>query len=327
MTLNRPKALNALTEAMAAEVERTLDAWRDDPAVVLVIIDAEGDKAFCAGGDIADLYARGRAGDFAFGQDFWRREYRLNLKIAEYPKPIVTFLQGFTMGGGVGVGCHASHRLVGESSAIAMPECGIGLIPDVGGSMLLGRAQGNVGLYYGLTGARMAAADAINIGFADHFVPAHRWSGVKDALIATGSTEALTAAVETPPGGALTDIPDEVLDCFGADTVAAITSRLEALGTEPAAKALKGLSRGSPLALACALVTIRAAKAITLPEALAQEYRFTYRAQEHGDFLEGIRAKIIDKDNAPNWLHPDFHVPQAQIEAMLAPLGDAEWSA
>jgi hypothetical protein len=142
ITLNRPKALNALTPAMCRAIDAALIAWRDDPAVALVLIDAEGERAFCAGGDIAEVYRTGIAGDYAMPRDFWRDEYRMNARIDEYPKPVVSFLQGFTMGGGVGLGCHASHRIVGESSRIAMPECTIGLAPDVGGSFILARANG-----------------------------------------------------------------------------------------------------------------------------------------------------------------------------------------
>ena len=145
ITLQRPDALNAMTYDMCRAIEAALDGWRDDPAVTLVIFDAEGERAFCAGGDIADLYATGRAGDFAYGQTFWADEYRLNHNIFTYPKPVVSFLQGFTMGGGVGIGCHGSHRIVGETSHIAMPECGIGLVPDVGGSLMLALAPGRVG--------------------------------------------------------------------------------------------------------------------------------------------------------------------------------------
>jgi len=142
ITLNRPEALNAMTYDMAHAIEHALDAWRDDPSVALVIIDALGDKAFCAGGDIQDLYAQGQRGNFAYGEQFWADEYRLNAKIFEYPKPYIAFMQGFTMGGGVGISCHGSHRIVGESSQIAMPECGIGLVPDVGGSLMLALAPG-----------------------------------------------------------------------------------------------------------------------------------------------------------------------------------------
>ena len=152
ITLDRPKALNALTYDMALAIGAALDQWRDDGAVDLVIIDALGDKAFCAGGDIQKLYDTGRAGDFAYGRRFWADEYRLNARIAEYPKPYVALMQGFVMGGGVGISCHGSHRIVCASTRIAMPECGIGLVPDVGGSLLLARAPGRLGEYVGCTG-------------------------------------------------------------------------------------------------------------------------------------------------------------------------------
>jgi enoyl-CoA hydratase len=145
---------------------RALRDWADDPAVALVLIDAEG-RAFCAGGDIAEMYATGTAGDFDYGRRFWRDEYRMNARLADYPKPVVALMQGYTMGGGVGLGCHASHRIVGESSRIAMPECSIGLVPDVGGSCCCAARRGPGGIWAGLTGARMGPGEAIAMGFAD----------------------------------------------------------------------------------------------------------------------------------------------------------------
>ena len=171
ITLNRPEALNALTYDMCLAIEKALDEWREEPGVRLAIIEGEGERAFCSGGDIAEMYKAGTAGDYEYGRRFWRDEYRLNAKIAEWPKPVVSFLQGYTMGGGVGVGCHGSHRVVCESSRIAMPECGIGLVPDVGGSLILARAPGRLGEYLATTAARMGPADAIAAGFADMFVP------------------------------------------------------------------------------------------------------------------------------------------------------------
>ena len=169
MTLNRPDALNALTHDMCLQMEDQLQQWEDNDSVTQILVDAAGDKAFCAGGDIQHLYDHGSAGDYAFGQTFWADEYRLNALIANYPKPYIVFMQGFVIGGGVGVSCHGSHRIVDESSKIALPECSIGLIPDVGSSYLLATAPGYLGEYLGLTGARMAAGDAIFAGFADYF--------------------------------------------------------------------------------------------------------------------------------------------------------------
>ncbi|RMD91318.1 MAG: enoyl-CoA hydratase/isomerase family protein, partial [Alphaproteobacteria bacterium] len=152
ITLNRPEALNALTWPMVTAIEQALDAWADDDELALIVIDGAGERAFCAGGDIAELYRTGRAGDYDYGRRFWRDEYRMNAKLFHFPKPVVTFLHGFVMGGGVGVGCHGSHRIVCEGSVVAMPECGIGLVPDVGGSLILARAPGRLGEYLGTTG-------------------------------------------------------------------------------------------------------------------------------------------------------------------------------
>ncbi|MEO0401416.1 MAG: enoyl-CoA hydratase/isomerase family protein, partial [Pseudomonadota bacterium] len=189
ITLQRPQALNAMTYDMCTAIETALTTWRNDPAVSLIILDAEGERAFCSGGDIAELYATGTKGDYAYGQTFWADEYRLNHLIFHYPKPVVSFLQGFTMGGGVGIGCHGSHRIVGETSQIAMPECGIGLVPDVGGSLMLALAPGRLGEYLGTTAARMNASDAIFAGFADHFIAQTDWEAVKSALIETAAAD------------------------------------------------------------------------------------------------------------------------------------------
>jgi enoyl-CoA hydratase len=325
ITLNRPKALNALTYEMCLAIEAALDGWRDDDDVALVVIDATGDKAFCAGGDIADLYARGKAGDYAFGQKFWADEYRLNHKMQVYPKPIVSLMQGFTMGGGVGVGCHGSHRIVGESSRIAMPECGIGLVPDVGGSLLLARAPGRLGEYLGLTATRMGPADAIHAGFADVFVAQDRWLALIEALETGGDPAAITEQAGTPPDGTLATLAPKLDPLFAAPDLAAIMSALEGAEDEAAQEALSAMRRNSPLSMACTIEIIRRLREdnATMAQALEQEYRFTARASEHGDFIEGIRAAIIDKDRAPNWQHAADNVPPEAVAAMLAPLPDS----
>ncbi|MEF9605387.1 enoyl-CoA hydratase/isomerase family protein, partial [Paracoccus sp. PXZ] len=188
---NRPQALNALSHEMALAIDAALQEWRDDPEVALVVIDAAGERAFCSGGDIAAVYRAGLAGDHRVGRDFFRDEYRMNARIKDYPKPIVAFMQGFVMGGGVGVGGHAGHRIVGDSTRIAMPETGIGLIPDVGGSWLLGHAPGHVGEYLGLTGARMGPGDAIFAGFADAYIPEAEWPALIERLAETGDVAAI----------------------------------------------------------------------------------------------------------------------------------------
>ena len=325
ITLNRPQALNALTWEMCLEIERAIDAWRDDPQVALILIDGAGDKAFCAGGDIAEMYASGHRGDYDYGRRFWRDEYRLNAKLARYPKPIVSFLHGFTMGGGVGVGCHASHRIVCDSSRIAMPECSIGLVPDVGGSLLLAMAPGYLGEYLGLTADRMDAGDAIHAGFADVYVDAEKWDDLKTALIESGQTDALDAAASPAPPSRLKDWRAEIDSIFNGATLADIDRRLgESTGTA-AEKARNALATNAPLAMAVALDIIRAVREQPdIRTALDHEFRYTYRCAEQGDFVEGIRAAIIDRDRNPRWRHQSWQeVPALEIASMTAPLGDA----
>ncbi|WP_295537028.1 enoyl-CoA hydratase/isomerase family protein [uncultured Thioclava sp.] len=326
LTFNRESALNALDHDMALAIEAALDAWRNDAAVDLIIIDARGDRAFCAGGDIAAVYRAGIAGDYAPGRDFWRDEYRMNAKIAEYPKPIVAFMQGFVMGGGVGVGGHASHRIVGESTQVSMPESGIGLIPDVGGTLLLARAPGHVGEYLGLTGTRMGAADALYAGFADLFVPETEWEAAKARLIETGKIDTLPDARTPPEHGTLERLRPEIDRIFWSDDLDAIMAALETSGSEFTTRTLKTMYRNSPLSMAATLRLVRMTRAKpTIRAALEHEFRFTWRAAELGDFLEGVRAQIIDKDRNPHWKHTLTNLPEAEVIQMLEPLGP-DWA-
>jgi enoyl-CoA hydratase len=290
----------------------------------MLVIDAEGDKAFCAGGDIAELYRTGTAGDFAFGRQFWRDEYRMNAKLFHFPKPVATFLQGFTMGGGVGVGCHGSHRIVGDGSRIAMPECGIGLVPDVGGSLILARAPGRLGEYLGTTATRMGPGDAIHAGFADYYLPEAGWDALKAELIETGDWEAIDRAAKPAPESALAGETAFIDRHFGGETFADILRSLDGDDSDAAARARDAFARNSPLSMACAVEMVHRLRgpAATIERALDLEYRFTWRAMERGDFLEGIRAAIIDKDRTPRWKHALGAVPQVTVSQMLMPLGE-----
>ena len=321
LTLNRPKALNALTHAICLDTTKALLDWRDDPSVALVILDGAGERAFCSGGDIAQVTAAGKLGDYAMGRDFWRDEYRMNLLLANYPKPIVSFLHGFVMGGGVGYGCHIRHRVVGESTQMAMPECGIGMIPDVGGTWLLSRAPGQMGLYLALTAARMGPGDAIHAGFADTFIPEANWEKVKAQLCETGEATLPHHAAPQSPMAAEQARLDRL---FSPATIPGIIAALEADESPLAASALKAIRRNSPLSMASTLAMLRPAPA-SLQAALQQEYRWTWRALQHGDFIEGVRAQILDKDRNPHWQHPaPDAVTKAEVAAMLAPLGADE---
>ncbi|WP_170427826.1 enoyl-CoA hydratase/isomerase family protein [Ruegeria arenilitoris] len=323
ITLTRPKALNALTYDMCMAIDTALRNWREDDAVDLIILDAEGDKAFCAGGDIADLYATGIKGDYGYGRTFWRDEYRLNALIFEYPKPVVSFLQGFTMGGGVGIGCHGSHRIVGESSKIALPECSIGLVPDVGSTLMLSLAPGRLGEYLGTTGHRMGPGDAIFAGFADHYIPLAEWSDLIEMLEASGDTEMLQKHSAVPPESELEDQQPEIDACFDGESLGDILNTLTHSDHSVATEAQKLMGRNSPLSMACTVEMLHRLRtpSLTQRKALELEYRYTFRAMEHGDFLEGIRAQIIDKDRTPRWQFADQAVPAVAVSKMLQPLG------
>lgn len=301
ITLNRPDVLNSLTYSMILAIEKSLSEWETDESIALVIIDAKGDRAFCAGGDIQILYENGFKKNFAYGQKFWADEYRLNEKIANYKKPFVAFMQGFTMGGGVGVSCHGSHRIVGETSKIAMPECSIGLVPDVGGSFLLAKLPGNIGTFLGTTGKRMSASDAIYCGFADYFVPEKKWEGLKEKLVTTGNVDWIKKFQESTQTSEIEKSYSQISEAMVDISPKNIESRLKHPFFE---KDLSALSFNSPISVAYTIMMLKMEKVQNnISDALDAEYSFTARSQEFGDFQEGIRAAVIDKDRKPIWKH------------------------
>ena len=325
VTLNRPQALNALTHDMCLALEAALLDWRDDPAVRHVVIDGAGDRAFCAGGDITRLYQAGLDGDAEYVRRFWRDEYRLNALIHAYPKPYIAIMHGFVMGGGVGIAAHGSHRIVTDSTRLAMPECGIGLVPDVGGSLLLAQAPGHLGECLGLTGHRMQAGDSIHAGFADYYVPAEAVAGLVTALTGDADIETvIAAAASSLPDSALAMHQSAIDAVFGSDDVAVIMAALGADATVTAhfGRMAAGMAAGSPIALAATLALVRAVREDpTIETALDMEYRFTHRALTATDFIEGIRAAVIDKDHAPRWRFEDVDaVPSDLVESLLVPL-------
>ena len=312
---------------MIAEIERAVDSWWQDHDVNFVMIEGAGDRAFCAGGDIQDMYDTATRGDFEYGHRFWRDEYRLNAKIFNFPKPWIAFMQGFTMGGGVGVSCHGSHRVVCENSIIAMPECGIGLVPDVGGSLLLSRAPGRMGEYLGTTGTRMGPADSMYAGFADYFAPSESWAEIKAGLVDTGDVSILDECCATfASGGVLTERQGKVDRHFGGETIADILRSMAASPDDFTAETRKALSRNCPLSVACCVEIIhRVRGSDTISRALREEFRFTSRSAEHGDFIEGIRAAVIDRDRKPCWRHSDIDaVSDLDVVKMLMPLGGGD---
>ena len=307
LTLNRPRAINALDLDMIRQLQAALDTWEHDTDVDVVLLDGAGDRGLCAGGDVRGLAERvmsGRAEDAAV---FFREEYALNARIAEYPKPIVAFADGITMGGGIGLAGHAAIRIVTERSQLAMPETRIGFTPDVGGTWLLSRAPGRLGEYLGLTGAVMDAPDAVYAGFADHAVPSENLDGLRHALETRADPSSPTELVllfdETPPPSKLAQAREWIDDAFAADTVAEIVERLRARPEAEASATADLLGELAPTGLAVTLASVRRSRELPgLRDALVQEYGLVlWFATTQPDLAEGIRAQVIDKDRMPRW--------------------------
>jgi enoyl-CoA hydratase len=323
LTLDRPRAINALDLGMIRDLAVRLDEWTDHPDIGIVVLDGAGDRGFCAGGDVRSLYESilaGRAGDTAL---FFRDEYRLNARIAEYPKPVVALADGITMGGGIGLAGHASVRVVTERSRLAMPETRIGLTPDVGGSWLLAHAPGRVGEYLALTGASMDAADALYAGFADHLVPSERLADLREALQSRADpatpTELVLLFDETAGRSRLEDDRAWIDDAFAADGVPEIVERLRERPEAAASATADTLAELSPTALAVTLESVRRSRALPdLRAALAQEYGLVvWFATTQPDLPEGIRAQLVDKDRSPRW-NPSGAVDRATVDEAFA---------
>lgn len=327
ITLTRPKALNAVNQAIVDGMYSALKRWESDPDIALVLVDAEGEKAFSAGGDLASIYSAAKSGDIESANSFWRDEYRLNAYIDRYSKPYVAVMDGIVMGGGVGISAHGSHRIVTDHSMVAMPECAIGLVTDVGGSYLLARAPGHMGEYLGLTGTRMRGEDAIYAGFADIYVPRARLDDLKAALVAAGDVSVLSRFGEAPPPSALAGDQEIVDRLFAGASVPDIMDALRTDASDWALKALSAIEKGSPLSAIMILSAVRDAG--SLERALRNEYCFVSRVLEHGDFVEGIRAIVVDKDRSPHWRHKDIASVPAELVAMMqseAEGGDPDFS-
>ena len=325
ITLNRPDALNAITHDMILQIAAILPDWAADPEISMLVIDAVGDRAFCAGGDLMGIYNAMVAQEYDKPRQFWRDEYAMNAALFHFPKPVATFLQGFTMGGGVGVGCHGSHRIVGDSSRIAMPECGIGLAPDVGGTLILSRAPGRLGEFLGTTAYRMGPGDAIYAEFADYYIPESAWPDLIARLEDTGDWSLIDAAAQTPPEAPLKAQQAMIDDTFGGETIRDIVNALRADGSDWARGTLETMERNAPRAMGAAVELVhRARTRDTIGHALTQEYRFNHRIAEMGDFQEGIRALIVDKDKSPSWGKDPIDSATLEVASLLMPLGADE---
>jgi enoyl-CoA hydratase len=329
ITLNRSQALNALTLDMAVTMTALLRQWADDAAVGTVLIDGAGERAFCAGGDIRALYDAAKSGD-SLPQRFWATEYHLDVLIARYPKPVVVLMDGLVMGGGVGLSAHASHRIVTERSAVAMPEVGIGYFPDVGACFLLTRAPGATGTHLAMTGTRVAAADAIYCRLADLHIPAARLREIPAALTDSRGVHDVKARLDKlsapPAAGQLAAARHWIDRCYSADAVEDIVDRLAACDDDEARATLQLLWKMSPTSLKITLRNLRAALSFEkVEQSFQQDYRISLACVAEHDFLEGIRAAVVDKDRNPAWRPGKLaDVTDAIVDRHFRPVGALE---
>ncbi|MGW3043426.1 enoyl-CoA hydratase/isomerase family protein [Kitasatospora sp. NPDC001159] len=321
IVLNRPRALNSLTQGMITALRATLDDWATDDRVRAVVLTGAGERGLCAGADIRAMHDDAQAGG-AGTRAFFRDEYRLNALIADYPKPYLAVMDGIAMGGGVGLSAHGAVRIVTERSTVAMPETRIGLIPDVGGSRLLAHAPGELGTHLGLTSASMGPGDALLCGFADHYVPSARLPELLDALARSADPAATVAAhAEAAPPAALAARREWIDACYAADTVEEIVDRLLDSGVPEAKEAAELVLGNSPTAVKVTLAALRRARTLpSLKAVLDQEYRVSCAALDGHDLVEGIRAQVVDKDRNPRWSPRTLaEVTEADVARFLAP--------
>lgn len=308
ISLNRPKALNSLTLPMVRAVASALEDFAVDPAIASVIVKGEGERGFCAGGDIRLLHQSGKEGSDA-AETFWREEFRLNHAISRYPKPYIVLMDGITMGGGVGLSAHGSHRVVTERTRLAMPETGIGYFPDVGATWLLPRAQGEAGTWMGLAGLPVDAADALHAGFADHCVASSALPALMDAIAAlpapalAADVHGLIKTMVTAAGESRLAVNRDMIDrAFAGDAVEDILQALADESGEFAAETAGVIVGRSPTSLKLTLRLLRAGRAsVNLAECLNRELGACMGILYNPDFYEGVRAAVIDKDRNPKW--------------------------
>jgi enoyl-CoA hydratase len=307
VTLNRPKALNALSHAMVKELENQLTIWADDPAIAHVVITGAGDKAFCAGGDIRSIYDARLEGKLDGLSTFFREEYTLNAQIKAFPKPYVALIDGIVMGGGVGVSVHGSHRVGTERTLFSMPETGIGFFPDVGGTFFLPRMPWHSGVYCALSAGRLKQGDALATGVLTHAVASSDLVGLERALETADDVDAvLSSYLVEPDEGPLVKNKDVIDHAFAAGSVSEILEHLEASTNEFAQKAAQAIRQKSPTSVLIAFEQMKQGGELTFNECMKLEYRIVSRILQGEDFFEGIRAVLVDKDHAPKWNPSQF---------------------
>lgn len=330
ISLNRPAALHALNLDMVHAMTAMLQRWANDPAVECVIIDHSEGRGFCAGGDIRFLQESALVGGEA-GRKFFHDEYQLNHLLFTYPKPVIAFMDGITMGGGVGISQPAQYRIATEDTRFAMPETGIGLFPDVGGGWYLSRLPGRVGQYLALTGARIDGADCLAVGLATHYLPSASLESVKAAI--ASNPENIEAILKGASVGAplakIVESRPQIERLFASDICEEIFAALESDGGEWAIKELAGLRAKSPQTCKVALRQLsHGARFANFADNMVMEYRIASRVLTRHDFIEGVRAVIIDKDNAPRWDPATVEgVSDTLLDEIFAPLPvDQEWT-
>jgi enoyl-CoA hydratase len=328
ITLNRPHALNAVSLSMVRELTRQLAEWETDPAVSRVIVASRDPRAFSAGGDLRALYDLGRAGRFDEALGYFREEYALNARIKRYRKPYVALIDGIVMGGGVGISVHGSHRVAGDKFRLAMPEVGIGFFPDVGATWFLPRLPGRLGTYCALTGERLDAADAVAAGIATHWVPTPQFPRLIEALCCADPVDAsLAAYAQSPERGAAAARRSAIAALFEADQVEEILGALDAEGAMQGPNAVfasvtaASMRTKSPTSLKLALAQMQRGATLDFAECMRTEFRIVSRVVRGHDFYEGVRAVIIDKDQAPHWQPAALAaVDTAEVERHFAPV-------
>jgi len=317
LQLNRPRALNALDQTMIRRLRAALAGWRDDPLVHAVVIEGESGRAFCAGGDVRAVRQHVLDGGADPADRFFAEEYALNQTIADYPKPYIALIDGICLGGGIGVSVHGSARVVTETAALAMPETGIGFFPDIGASYVLPRLPGALGMFLGLTGTRLTGADAVHGGLATHFVPKDRLAALSAALAEDG-VAALAGFAAALPDFSLAEHRPAIDRCFSAGDIREVFARLAAEKSPWAAETLTALRRRSPSALAWSFALLRRGVQRSLPQCLEAELALAGEVTRHPDFLEGVRAVVVDKDHQPRWSPPTLEeVDFAAIAAVV----------
>ncbi len=328
VVLDRQEALNALDHAMVRTLSAQLAAWKDDPQVAAVVVRPVPGRAFCAGGDIREIVHRLRCEGVDAAWRFFHDEYRLNWRIKHYPKPYIAVMNGITMGGGVGISIHGSHRIVTENTVFAMPETGIGFFPDVGGSYFLPRLPGEIGMFLGLTGHRLRAPDCLYLGLATHHLPAAKWPLVEETLAALPADalarrldQVLLEFCELPGAAPIEPLRGVIDACFAQPELSEVFDALAAEKTGFGAEQLKLLGEKSPLSLHVTFRQLRRGRSLDFDRCMQLEYRIVRRFLECGEFAEGVRAAVLDRDRRPRWSFSDVRsVPPEVVEAFFAEL-------